>query len=118
METGIVQMGKGELMMPDKEKVIKALEIHINDSVGCGDCAYKNDGLCVTVLLTDALVLLKEQEEKIENLKQTAVKPIIDEYGKAYCVCGENVGIIPNNKNLPSVFAKYCPECGRMMKWK
>jgi len=57
----------------------------------------------------DAIILLKEQE---------SVKPTINEYGEAYCICGENVGIIPRSKNLPSIRSKYCPECGKRMKWK
>ena len=57
--------------------------------------------------IDEAIALLKEQE---------AIKPTINEYGKAYCVCGENVGIIPNSKNLPKICSKYCPECGRRMK--
>lgn len=59
--------------------------------------------------ITNAIALLKEQE---------AIKPTINEYGEAYCICGENVGIIPNNKNLPSIRSKYCSECGRKMKWE
>ena len=50
--------------------------------------------------------------------EQEAVEPTINEYGNAYCICGENVGIIPNSKNLPKVCLKYCPECGRRMKWE
>lgn len=56
----------------------------------------------------DALTLLKEQEE---------VEPTINEYGEAYCICGENVGIIPSSKNLPSILSIYCSKCGRRMKW-
>lgn len=59
--------------------------------------------------IDDALALLKEQEP---------IKPTINEYGKAYCICGENVGIIPNSKNLPKIRSKYCSECGRRMKWE
>ena len=60
--------------MTDREKVIKAIETHIStdDSVGCNDCTYENDGWCMTRILTDALALLKEDQEEIENLKQTA----------------------------------------------
>jgi hypothetical protein len=48
----------------DRERVIKAIETHINpsDDVGCDQCTYENDGWCMTRLLADALVLLKEQE--------------------------------------------------------
>ena len=48
--------------MTDREKVIKAIETHINDSVGCDDCTYENDGWCTTRVLTDALALLKEYD--------------------------------------------------------
>ena len=71
-------------------------------------------GQDVSIFFPDTMVkhckceLLKEQE---------AINPTINEYGEAYCICGENVGIIPNNKNLPSVRTKYCSECGRRMKW-
>lgn len=47
------------------------------------------------------------------NYEQTAriqIKPTINEHGEAYCVCGENVGIIPNSKNLPKIRSKYCKE--------
>lgn len=50
--------------------------------------------------------------------EQEAVEPTINEDGEAYCICGENVGIIPNSKNLPSIRSKYCSECGRRMKWE
>jgi len=46
-----------------------------------------------------------------------AIKPTINEYREAFCVCGENVGIIPSSKNLPSIRSKYCSECGRRMNW-
>lgn len=61
------------------------------------------------IALNEAVRLLKEQEP---------IKPTINEYGEAYCVCGENVGIIPNSKSLPKIRSKYCSECGRRMKWE
>ena len=59
--------------------------------------------------LESAIDMIKEQEP---------IEPTINEYGEAYCICGENVGIIPRDKNLPSIRSKYCSECGRRMKWK
>ena len=53
-----------------------------------------------------------------EEFGKEPIKPTINEYGKAYCICGENVGIIPESKNLPKICLKYCPECGRRMKWE
>ena len=89
-------------------------------------------------VLKEILTLLKEQESTINELQNAygylqkqffeaqdellkereAIKPTINEYGEAYCICGENVGIIPSNKNLPSIRSKYCSECGRRMKWE
>lgn len=89
--------------MSNREKVISNLQVvyeylrHFENTAKMGEW------------VSDGLALLKEQE---------AIKPTINEYGEAYCICGENVGIIPNNKNLPSVRIKYCSECGRRMKWK
>ena len=66
--------------MTDKEKVINALELCAN---GCNDngCSYLDEqnnkgGLtvcrCIDLLARDVIALLNEQEEEIENLKQTA----------------------------------------------
>ena len=102
--------------MADKAKVIKAIECCVVNNTRCFDdndklCPYFTTKvyMCEIELLKDALALLKEQE---------AVEPTINEDGEAYCICGENVGIIPNSKSLPSVRLKYCPECGRRMKWE
>lgn len=64
--------------------------------------------------------LSKEDAEHILSMlkEQEPIKPTINEDGEAFCVCGENVGIIPDNKNLPSIRSKYCSECGRRMKWE
>lgn len=64
--------------MPDREKVIKWADkcLASGYSEECNECPYQLDheGLysCVEGILRDALILLKEQEEEIENLKQTA----------------------------------------------
>jgi hypothetical protein len=56
--------------MPDREKVIKGLEcaIGIRGIKNCGDCPYDNDFNCVgcDIVMRDAIVLLKEQEEKLK----------------------------------------------------
>ena len=51
--------------MAELEKVIKAIETHIStdDSVGCDDCTYENDGWCMTRVLADALKLLNEYKQ-------------------------------------------------------
>lgn len=106
--------------MPDREKVIKGLEIcselgswHGLDcelNKAYKDCPYRGcETGCVVTIAKDAIILLKEQE---------AIKPTINEDGEAFCVCGENVGFIPSSKDLPKIRSKYCPECGRRMEWE
>jgi len=64
--------------MPDREKVIKglkclsALEKDRYVMVFCENCEYRTESYCTSIIASDALALLKEQQEEIENLKQTA----------------------------------------------
>lgn len=55
--------------MVDRGKVIKGLEVHIKPNSRCVGCPYPNNGLCGDQLYHDALILLKEQEEQIEQLE-------------------------------------------------
>jgi len=96
--------GKAVERIPDRESVIG----HLNDCME----ASRRDNTWVFVrknIVEDAIAMLEEKEP---------VEPTIKEDGEAYCICGENVGIIPNSKNLPSIRLNYCPKCGRRMKWK
>ena len=98
--------------MTDREKVIKGLEEVDAYFHRMTEVCYRGDEATFCDLkekVANAITMLKEQE---------AVEPTINEDGEAYCICGENVGIIPNSKSLPSVRLKYCPECGRRMKWE
>ena len=55
----------------DREKVIKGIDICLN-RFHCGaECPYYDNSGCQEQLRDDALALLKEQQEEIENLKQT-----------------------------------------------
>lgn len=96
--------------MNDKEvrNIINSLNdslenLHVGFVDGVGDVYAVSEET-----IRNVIALLKEHE---------AIKPTINEYGEAYCICGENVGIIPNSKNLPKILSKYCSECGRRMKW-
>lgn len=58
--------------MVDREKIIKGLECCAKDNCTITDiCPYgKEDaGYCIERLCSDALTLLKEQEERIETLE-------------------------------------------------
>jgi hypothetical protein len=48
--------------MPDREKVIRAIEIHFDLNSDCEGCAYENGEQCFKKMATDALTLLREQD--------------------------------------------------------
>lgn len=59
--------------------------------------------------LIEHLELLKEQEP---------VAPDVDSEGTCSCGnCGETVGYFPAGFRTPEKLCKYCPECGRKVKW-
>ena len=93
----------------DKEEIIRRLKKISENAVHVVGEQSLILSLDDGIALDEAIRLLEEQEP---------IKPTINEYGKAYCICGENVGIIPNSKNLPKIRSKYCSECGRRMKWE
>jgi len=88
--------------MPDREKVIKGLEYHITRG-DCRECPYWNDKLCRTQIINDALELLKGHDP---------VEPLIAEH-KIY---GSN-RICANCTAYLFPAGKYCPGCGREIKW-
>lgn len=56
--------------MPDREKVIKGLEICTSRPCYCTDCPYKaNCCLDSQEVMEDALALLKEQEDALEQMR-------------------------------------------------
>lgn len=87
--------------MPDKEKVIKALECCIGTN-DCEfnpkeECPYNGMVLCATALELDVMELLKEQEPKKVIFEFSPVcpkcrKPISDGEGIRFCCfCGQAV---------------------------
>lgn len=83
--------------MSDREKAIKALEIHNDRSVNCIGCPYRSEDNCLEELMEDILVLLKEQE---------AVEPTWSR-GKPFCgACGLRIH-----------GGKFCSECGKPILW-
>lgn len=119
--------------MADREKVIKGLHQHCEGSMfdRCGECSYYEVAdepfQCRDALLMDVFDLLKEQEEQIDTQRknlmillneQEAVDPTINEYGEVFCGnCGENVGIV--GQTIKTVVRmRYCPECGKAVKWE
>ena len=91
--------------MPDREKVINAIECCI-DGCLCAECDYEGiEGCWNKVLLTDALALLKEQKPKTGHW--------IDSAGNDKCsICGEEYSdLYPDYGNT-----HFCPNCGAKME--
>ena len=93
--------------MAELEKVAKALEQCGDGKHSCDDCPYDiKSSKCLFLLHSDALELLKEQE---------AVKPKSKtRHGSTTMVqhwCG-NCMVMLHGK------PKYCPNCGRKVKWE
>ena len=83
--------------MTDREKVIQGLE-HCGQPMECDGCPYDTEvGNCFTNLKTDALELLKKDDQ------QRGIK------------WGPPIRIEMGDIEFPEI--KYCPWCGRMVKW-
>lgn len=103
--------------MPDREKVIRGLECCLspNDHENCPyDGIGKTYSHCLKQLVTDALSLLKEQEEGIEPKARTQEQEDF----------AEKLGIIAPawwcgvcGFQLLQYGLKYCPNCGKKVKW-
>ena len=92
--------------MPDREKVIKALECCLGtqdcDVEPNEECPYNGMFLCATALHFDVMELLEEQEP---------VPPIrINTNHEQSWKCGKCGALI-------NTFFKYCHECGQAVKW-
>ena len=82
--------------MPDREKVINAINCCLNDSL-CSECDYEGIPRCFDrVLLTDVLALLKEQEDIAEAFNEAVARC------RKYM---EKCGAIPTYKGKQLFFA-------------
>ena len=102
-------------MMPDREKVIKGLEILINgcEYIHCDDCCFYIStkplrcGLREEQIKEDALALLKEQEAV------SITTDYFDGFGNrtSHCPSCYSRLVWHQNKN-------YCGECGKRIEWE
>ena len=102
--------------MPDLEKVTKGLMCcQYSSKSHCDGCPYCYEELCETNdctadLASDALALLKKRE---------AIEPGVYSEGTCTCGnCGTPVGYYPSGCSIPRKLSKYCPNCGREVKWE
>lgn len=106
--------------MPDREKVIKGLEWHIREiAIGksCYQCPYLRKQPCETILMTDVLSLLKEQEptvdaEPVRHGRWVRLDMHIGEPDFKCTVCNTSVHV-PTCMGEPMY--EYCPVCGAVM---
>lgn len=66
--------------MPDREKVIKGLEICYIPPSKCDDCPYHGREDCTDALCLDALALLKEQEPQVMTAEEVDKYSWMDEF--------------------------------------
>lgn len=93
-----------------KEKVIESLEFCINHRCGW-NCYYAGIDECEMELKKDALSILKEQEA-VEPVDITSGSdPIITLLKISMWECG-------NCGERIAKYDKYCPECGKAVKWE
>ncbi len=95
----------------DREKVIKGLEClaqkHEQTANPCSKCDYHdrpNFAFCVVDVATDALALLKEQEEVAPEVE------VLNEIDRLYR-CPRCYKSFFYEKQ------KYCDQCGQAVKW-
>ena len=101
--------------MPDLKKVMEALE-HCTSFLGCHECPYSDNGdatiSCKVDIDRDALELLKAREPvspKKSKMTKPASETAVNFIELNFCgQCGEIINI----------FTKYCPNCGRPVKWE
>ena len=106
--------------MTERNKVIEALEACVlkdpDDSRDCKHCPRCNYGAfitnsCINGVMADALALLKTQEPDETRLVRHYSRPNV--YADLWLHC-EKCGGVVDDRYRP----KFCPECGRKVKWK
>lgn len=94
----------------DREKVIKGLECCLGSN-DCDvepkeDCPYKGMCLCAMALHLDVLALLKKQEAVKPKSKSRHGSTTMYQH-----FCGNCMAMLHGKP-------KYCPNCGRAVKWE
>lgn len=98
-----------------REEVLTALalEIHSNGTGRCTGCPLGDDPACTVTLAREALKLLKAQEP----VEPKQVNRYIGYDGDGVPVTPETYVCGNCGEELPWR-VKYCPECGRKVKWE
>jgi len=92
--------------MEQFEKVCKGLEVHIKPNSRCVGCPYPNNGLCGDQLYSDALHLIRQQQDRIRELeaaRKARVMTLEEVHDMAWDYCYLEEEVIKDN-----VLQKYC----------
>jgi len=111
--------------MPDREKVIKGLELC---EIGSGDrcyeteCPYYGQG-CTESLKNDVIALLKEQKAELSYRKAKAITHTATKLDDATCpscgnVVGEKIRTGAIGQSVVQVRWDYCRFCGQKIDWE
>ena len=122
--------------MVDAEKVKTGLRICSDTkkfALGCNECPYLNEVLCVSSLASDAAELIALLEERIAIMQESMetlekrnepVLPIVsqDIFG-TYLMCGNCGEKLENELEAESINGlpikwNYCRKCGQAVKWE
>lgn len=108
--------------MIDMEKIVKAIEICYTPGNNCTECPFFHKEECNNDLMRDTLELLKDDEtqliyrDEIINAYEKDQKPAKPKQPLAaddpFWLCG-NCG-----KEIESTMFRYCPYCGKAVKWE
>lgn len=97
--------------MADREKVIKGLEC-CGDTMNCNECPYDSEmGGCFRNLKADALNLLKEQKSEEPLIIHKGKVDEVYDYIAKCPECSMTWAMWHSEK------MRYCPGCGRAVKW-
>lgn len=104
--------------MVDMKKVIKGLECHAE--VNCVECPYRDGWRTCPfgeTLLADALILLKEQDEKKGQWIPIESPTGVEAFGvKEMTVMNVRCSVCGSEEDVSFTGYKYCPRCGAKME--
>ena len=100
--------------MIDREKVIKGLEIQLEDLKKYAD---NDQPLSLTQEQAQEIIFLLKQQEAVEPMR-VEIEQAGPLYHRCYCLkCGHHVGNMIQNK-VTDVHENFCSNCGQKVKWE
>lgn len=121
--------------MVDVEKVKTGLRICSDTkkfALGCNECSYLNEVLCVSSLASDAaelialleerIAIMQESMESLENRNEPTPPRVSRTIMGLFAVCGncseKIVNLDRTDINIAMLLYRYCSKCGQAVKWE